>query len=160
RSGAAAAASLQALLGQLERARHGPALGEYLIVLGSGHTVGDDAGAGLIAVLVASEDQRADGDRMIHVAARAEVPDRAAVEAAADRLQLIDDLHGPHLRGTDERACRECRGEQVEGITLWCQESVDAAHHVHDVAVALDRAIRIDADAARERDAPEIIAGK
>src|SRR5579863_7849186 len=88
----------QALLRQLQRARHGAALGENLLVLRGRYAVGDDPRARLIAVLVASENQGADGDRMIHVTARAEVADRAAVEAAADRLQLVDDLHGTHFR--------------------------------------------------------------
>ena len=73
-------------------------------------------GAGLVAVLIAVKHQRADRDRLIHVAARAEVAHRAAVESAAHRLEFLDDLHGAHLGRAHQRAGRKGRGKQVEGI--------------------------------------------
>src|SRR4029077_18778860 len=114
-------------------------------------------GAGLITVLVAPEHQRADGDGVVHVPARAEVADRAAVEAAAHRLELVDDLHGAHLGGTHQRAGGGGGAEQVKRVATAGELAAHAAHHVHDVAVALDRAIGLDAHAAGVRHAPEVV---
>src|SRR3569833_823129 len=72
-------------------------------MLGFWDAVGDDARAGLIAVFVAPEHERTNGDRVIHIAAGAEVSHGASVEAATHRLQLINDLHRAHLRNTDQK---------------------------------------------------------
>ena len=66
--------------------------------------------------MIAAKHQGADGDRLIHVAAPAEIAHRAAVELAADRLELVDDLHGAHLRRAHQRAGGKGRGEQIERI--------------------------------------------
>ena len=43
-------------------------------------------------------EHRADGDRGVEVAAEVDVADDAGVRPALDRLELVDDLHRPHLR--------------------------------------------------------------
>src|SRR5262249_59490048 len=66
--------------------------------------------------------QRADRDAGIEVAGVIEIQDRAAVDSAARRLQILDDLHGAHLGRAGEGArreigrasCRE-RGERRAG---------------------------------------------
>ena len=127
-------------------------------MLGGGHAVGHDAGARLITVFIAVEHERADGDGLVHVAARAEVAHRAAVEPAVHGLELVDDLHRAHFRRADERAGGERRGEQIERVAPWREIAIHAAHDVHHVAVALDRAIGIHVHAAGARDAAEIVA--
>src|SRR6266478_1506499 len=145
-------------LRELERTHHRRALGQHLFVFRLRNAVGNDAGARLITVLITPEDERTDGNRVVHVAAGAEVADSASVQPTAHGLQLIDDLHRPYFRRTDERARRKRRCEQVERIAPRRQLAVDAAYDVHDMAVAFDRAIRIDLYAAGAGHAAEIVA--
>src|SRR5439155_521186 len=42
-----------------------------------------------------------------------DIANRPCVHAAAVRLQPLDDLHGPRLRGSGDRAARECGAHQV-----------------------------------------------
>ena len=51
----------------------------------------------------------------------AEVADRAAVDAAARRLQLGDDLHRPHLRRAGDRAAGKGGAQQVERVRARAQ---------------------------------------
>ena len=57
-----------------------------------------------------------DRDRHVEVAGEVEVADRTAVDPAPDRLELLDQLHGPHLRRAGQRAGREGGGEHVEAV--------------------------------------------
>ena len=60
--------------------------------------------AGLHVRDVVLDHDRADVDAGVEVAGVAQIADRAAVEAALHRLELVDDLHRPDLR----RARRAC----------------------------------------------------
>ena len=51
--------------------------------------------------------ERADGDVEIHVAVEPDIADRPAVDAAALRLELFDDLHRAQLRRAGDGAARE-----------------------------------------------------
>ena len=82
------------------------------------------------------------------------------VQAAPHRLQLVDELHGPHLRRAHQRAGGECGGKEVEGVLAGGQLALHAADDVHDVAVALDAAVGVDVDGARRGHPPEIVAGE
>ena len=121
-------------------------------------TVGDDTAPGLVAVGIAAKDQRADRDGLIHVAAPAEIAHRSAIKLSAHRFEFVDDFHGTHLGRTHQRARGKGRREQVEGILPGCQAALDAADDVHDVAVAFDHAIGIDAHRARDGHPPQIVA--
>ena len=93
-------------------------------------------------------------------AAEAEVADDAAVEAAPGRLELLDDLHGAHLRGAGQGAGRERRGERVVRGELRPQLTDHSGHDVHHVAVALHRGELRHLDGARYADPAEVVAGQ
>ena len=82
----------------LDRPQHGPGLGLGLRELVVGPRVGDRAAAGLHVGHAVLEHHGADVDAGVEVAAVSEVADRAAVDAALDRLELVDDLHRADLR--------------------------------------------------------------
>jgi hypothetical protein len=91
------AARVEAVFGEFGGAQHGAGLVLRFLPFGSRVGIGDDAGAGLHVQLAVLDDGGADGDRQIHVAVETEVTDGAGVDAALDRFQFVDDLHGPHL---------------------------------------------------------------
>ena len=120
----------------------------------------NDAAAGLIAVAIAAEDERANGDGLIHVPAPAEITHGAAVQLPPHRLEFVDDLHGAYLRCTHQRAGGERGRKQIERILAGSQLTVDSADDVHDVAVALDDAVGIHSHGTRRRHSAEIVAGE
>ena len=81
-----------------------PRLGHRLLVLVVGLGVGDGAAAGLDVGDAVLDHDGADVDAGVEVAGVAQVADRAAVAAALDRLELVDDLHRADLR----RAATAC----------------------------------------------------
>ena len=87
-----------------------------------------------------------------------EIADGPAIELPPHRLELIDDLHRPHLGRAHQGAGRERRREQIEGVEPRRERTADSAHDVHDVAVALDHPIRLHAHRPRGRDAAQVIA--
>ena len=93
-------------------------LGEHFLVLRGCNAVGNDASACLVAVLIAAKHERTDRDGLIHIAARAEIADRAALQAAIHRLKLVDNLHGPHLGRAHQRTRGKGRRKEVERIAL------------------------------------------
>ena len=56
----------------------------------------------------------------------AEMHDRAAIDPARLRLQLVDDLHRADLRGAGDRAAGEAGGDQMQRVEAGLQPS---AHH-------------------------------
>ena len=120
-------------------------------------TVGDDARTRLIAVLVAAEHQRANGDGLIHVALSAKITNGAAVETTPDRLELINDLHRTHLRRSDQRARWERSGKQIERITTRRKLAAHTTDHMHDMAVTLDGFVGRHVHATGFGDTPQII---
>ena len=91
----------------LNRLQQPAGLVERFLIFAGGHAVGDDARAGLNVGLVALHDERAQRDAGVHVAGVVDVADGAGIGPAAVRLQLVDDLHRPHLRRTADRAGRQ-----------------------------------------------------
>ena len=69
---------------------------------------------GLERGLPVAPDHRADRDRGVEVAGEVDVADHARVRAALGRLELVDDLHRPHLRRAAHRAGRERRAQHVD----------------------------------------------
>ena len=88
---------------ELDRPQHRLRLGDRLAVLVGGHGVGDGPAPGLQVRDAVLDDDGADVDRGVELAGVAQVADRAAVAAALDRLELVDDLHRAHLRRARER---------------------------------------------------------
>ena len=106
-SSIASASLVQALLHHVRRAQHRARLVLRLLPLGLGHRIVDDAGAGLRVEHAVLDHRGADRDRGVHVVLEAHVADRARVDAAARRLELVDDLHRAHLGRAAHRAGRE-----------------------------------------------------
>ena len=63
-----------------------------------------------------------------------EIADGAGVEAAPLGLQLVDDLHRPHLGRAADRAGREARHQRVERVAVGPDAALDVRDDVHDVA--------------------------
>ena len=62
-----------------------------------------------------ADEHGADGDGGVEVAGEVDVADDAGVGPALDRLELVDDLHGPHLRRAAHRARRQRGPQHVDG---------------------------------------------
>src|SRR5881628_1027334 len=97
----------KALLDQLGRADQRARLRLGFSPFHLGHRVGDDASRGLHVQGLVLHDAGADRDRDVHVAGEAQVAAGAAVDAALDWLELVDDLHRADLRRAGQRARRE-----------------------------------------------------
>ena len=63
-------------------------------------------------------------------AVEAEMQDRAAIDAARLRLQLVDDLHRADLRGAGDRAAGKAGGDQMQRVEAGLQPS---AHHRNEM---------------------------
>src|SRR6185437_3531325 len=103
----------------------------FLFALSDG--VGDDAGAGLNVATFAVHEERADGDAGVEIAGEVGVDNRAAVDAAAGRLELFDDLHGANLGRAGERARGEAGAQSVDGCKVGFERSFERADQMHDV---------------------------
>src|ERR1019366_9411685 len=78
---------------------HSSRFGGALLVLGFGVAVGDDPSPGLDRGLsISSRDECPNGDRGVEVAREVDVTDDPGVRTAFGGLELVDDLHRPHLR--------------------------------------------------------------
>ena len=106
------------------------------------------------------DDDGADVDRGVEVAVPGEVADRAAVGAALDRLQLVDDLHRPHLRRPGQRPRRQRRAQHVHRADPLAQSARDLADDVEDVGVGLDDHQLVDRDRAVLADPAEVVAAE
>src|SRR5215217_5586714 len=70
--------------------------------------------------------------------APADVADGPCIGAAPDRLELVDDLHGPHLRSAAHGTGGKRGGEGGHRVQLRPETAPDLAHEMHHVRVALD----------------------
>src|SRR5260221_11411406 len=91
----------------LQQSQHRRRLVKSFLVLILKLGVGDDAAAGREADNAARIYQRADRDVEIHVAVIPDITDRAAIDAAPVRFELLDDLHCAQLRRAGNRSPRE-----------------------------------------------------
>src|SRR5262245_40480517 len=90
----------------------------------------------------------ADRNGHVHVAVEAEVAHGAAVDAALHRLELVDELHGTHLRRAGHGPGRKARPQHVDRVAPGGDAALDVRDDVHDVRVALDHHLLGDAHAA------------
>ncbi len=146
--------------GAFDGADDGSGLVTALFVLGLGNGVGDDAGAGLNVALVTVEEEGADGDTAVEVAAEVGIDDGAAVDAAADGFHLLNDLHGADLGGAGEGAGGKAGAKGVNGREAGAEAAFEGRDQVHDVGVALDEHEVFHADGAELADAAEVIAAE
>src|SRR6266571_8520741 len=94
--------------------------------------IGHDAGSGLEMDPAVLDDQGAYRDAQIHIAGEREVADRASIDFTPDRLQFVDDLHGPDLGGSGKSSGRERAPYQVEGVALLFKFTPYIGNDVHD----------------------------
>ena len=104
------------------------------------------------------DDAGADRDRHVHVAGEAQVAAGTAVDAALDRLELVDDFHRPDLRRARQRAGWEGGTQHVEAGHAVLQHALDVADDVHHVRVAFDGERLGHLDAAGLGDAADVVA--
>ncbi len=102
----------------------------------------------------------ADADAGVEVAGVGQVADRAAVGAALDRLELVDDLHRADLRRAGQRAGGQDRAQRVHRPDVRPQPPADRGDDVHHVRVGLDGHERLDLDRAVLAHAAEVVAAE
>ena len=108
----------------------------------------------------ALDDQRADRDRRVEVAGEVDVADDSGVRAAFRRLELVDDLHRPHLRRAGDRPGGKRRPQHVDWSPALEQLAGDLRGEVHDVAVALEGHQLVDLLGAEAHDPADVVAGQ
>ena len=126
--------------------------------LGGRVGVGHDPAARLEVGLAVAHERRADVDAGVEVAGVGQVADRAAVGAALDRLQLVDDLHGADLGRARQRAGGQRGAQRVHRRHLLAQPPGHRRDDVDHVRVGLHGHQLVDADAAVLADAAEVVA--
>src|SRR4029077_20748223 len=83
-------------------------------------------------------DEGADNDARLHRSVGADPADGPGVRAAPDRLEALEDLHRPDLRGTGDGTARERRGEQVERVATVGEGPGDGRDEMLDRGGALE----------------------
>ena len=141
-----------------ERGEQRSGLGEALVVFGRVVGVGDDAAAGAEPDPARRELEGADRDVELEARDRGAVADRAGVDLARRRLQLVDDLEGAHLRGAGDRAGREGRPDQVAVGGAGAERAADRGDEVPDPRVRLGAEQAGHGDAAGDADPAEVVA--
>ena len=106
----------------------------------------------------AGELEGADRDVELEARHRAAVADRAGVDLARRRLQLVDDLERAHLRGAGDRAGREGRPDQVAVGGAGAERAADRGDQVPDPRVRLGAEQAGHGDAAGDADPAEVVA--
>ena len=78
--------------------------------------IGHHADAGLNIHRVVLHEGRAQQDAGVHRAVGGEVAGAAGIDAAAHRLDLVDDLHCAHLGGARQRSGGKARLQHVDRL--------------------------------------------
>ena len=123
-----------------------------------GNAVGHHSRGGLHIQRTVFNDSGANRDGHVHVACVAEVAACAAVNAALDGFELVDQLHGMHFGRAAEGARRESGLEYVHIAHAVFQRTLHVADDVHDVAVTLDHKGFCHLDATSLCDAANVVA--
>ncbi len=115
-------------------AEQGLGLVHAFLLLGGRIGIVDNSRARLHMHSPVLHDGGAQHDAGIHLAARTEIADAAGIGAALLLLQLVDDLHRPHLRSAgDGSSGKPARGHRAGRALV--EVALDVRHDVHDVAV-------------------------
>ena len=94
----------------------------------------------------------------VHLAVETDVAHAAAVRAAGDGFEFIDDLHGADFGGTADGANGQRCGEGIPAILIAAKDAGDGAGKMHDVAVTLDFKHAWERDGAWLGDAAYVVA--
>ena len=103
---------------------------------------------------------RAECEGDVHLAVEADVAEAAAVGAAADGFELVDDLHGADLGCARDRADWERGAERVPAVEPFAERARHGAADVHDVAVAFYFHDAWERDRAGLGDDADVVAAK
>ena len=82
------------------------------------------------------------------------------IDAAARRLQLVDNFHGANFGRAGKRAARKAGRQRVEAIHIFAQLSAQARNQMHHVRVALDKHQLLDVHRTVFRNAAQIVAAQ
>src|ERR1700681_4759204 len=104
--------------------------------------------------------ERAQPDTGIQIAREIQIKNRASIDPAAGRLELIDNLHGSDLGRTRKRSCWKAGHQRVKAIYLAAEVPAQARHHMHHMRVALDEHQPVDLYRTVLAHAAEIVATK
>src|SRR5712691_1297898 len=145
-------------LGERQGLEHGLRLVFGLPELARRIRIRHDARAGLHRDAIPADQGAADRDGRVEVRGPpADVADRPGVGPAPLGLELVDDLHGTHLRGARYGARGKAGLEYVERVVAVAQLPAHLAHEVLHVGVALDREQVRDAHAAEPRHPTHVV---
>src|SRR5207249_1835325 len=86
------------------------------ILLGIG--VGHDPAPDLKIHVAAERETGADDDAQVEGPTEAPIADRAAVHGALGRLELGDDLHGPHFGRSCDRSAGKRRAQEIRRVVI------------------------------------------
>src|ERR1039457_6127338 len=103
------------LSGPLDRPNHRLCFVNRLLVFKLRHGIGYDASAGLHVAVAADGKHGTDGDAGVQIARKVAVDHGPAVVSAASRFKFFNNLHGPPLGRSTERAGREAGAESLDG---------------------------------------------
>ena len=117
-----------------------------------------DAAADVERQPLAVRDERPDEDRRAEPPVGPEPRHRAAVRAAPDRLEALDDLHRPDLGRAGDRAAGERRREEVEGVDAGASRPVTVVTRCWTAAVRSRRSSRGTRTVPGLADPPEVVA--
>src|SRR5690349_1379432 len=102
------------------------------------------------------EDEGANGEAGIHIAAKTEVAYRAAVSAALVGFEFGDNFHSPNFGGAGYGTHRESRPQSVESGQPFGQFALYVRYHVHYMRKALDMHQVFDVDGARSANPAQV----
>src|ERR1700730_14119610 len=125
-------------LGFLGGAEQRLGLVDAFLLLGLRIGIGDDAGAGLHVHHAVLDQRGAHHDAAVELAGGGEIADRAGVEPALLLLEVVEDLHRPHLGRARDRAGRKARRQRVERVVFAVEVALHVGYDVHHLAEALD----------------------
>ena len=124
------------------------------------HRVGDDAAADLDVHNAVFNQRGADGDGGVHIAVPTDVTNRAGVNAALVRFNILDDFHRPNLGRAGQRAGRKGRFEYIDGIEPLAKLPGDIGDNVHHMRILFDSHFVGDLDRANARHPADVVAPK
>ena len=97
--------------------------------------VGHDPAAAEDGELIARRHGGPDEDVQLHAAVVPHVPEAAAIDAAATRLQLVDDLHRTNPWCAGDRSSGQRGAQQVDTITALLETPLYLGNQVVDRGV-------------------------
>src|SRR5208282_6620089 len=105
-------------------------------------------------------DERAQRDAGIEIAGKIQIQDGAAVNAAASRLEFVDDFHGANLGRARKRSGRKAGRKSIKAIKALAQFPAQGGDEMHHVRIALDEHQAFDLHAAVHANAAKVVAAE